>query len=69
MPVNWLYNRPDNMRRGYLSNNVYSILETEHIPDLTPSENWNHTVNGVTGPEQPKNLRLTSDELLKVIIL
>lgn len=66
MPVNWLYNRPDNMRRSYLSNNVYNILETEHIPDLTPSENWDRAVNGVTVPEQPKSLRLTSDKQLKV---
>ncbi|CAL4952123.1 unnamed protein product [Urochloa decumbens] len=54
MPVNWLYNRPDNMRRSYLSNNMYNILETEHIPDLTPSENWDRAVNGVTVPEQLK---------------
>ncbi|PAN32721.1 hypothetical protein PAHAL_5G507300 [Panicum hallii] len=57
MPVNWLYNRPDNMRRSCLSNNVYSILETEHIPDLAPSENWDRAVHGVT---------VTSDKQLKV---
>ncbi|CAO2186023.1 unnamed protein product [Urochloa humidicola] len=66
MPVNWLCNRPDNMRRSYLSNNMYNILETEHIPDLTPIENWDRSVNGVTVPEQLKSLRLTSDEQLKV---
>ncbi|CAO2161410.1 unnamed protein product [Urochloa humidicola] len=66
MPVNWLYNRPDNMRRSYLSNNMYNILETEHIPYLTPIENWGRSVNGVTVPEQLKSLRLTSDEQLKV---
>ena len=60
MPVNWLYNRPDNMRRICLSNNVYSILETEHIPDLAASENWDLAVHGVT---------VTSDKQLKVIIL
>jgi len=57
MPVNWLYNRPDNMRRICLSNNVYSILETEHIPDLAASENWDLAVHGVT---------VTSDKQLKV---
>ncbi|OEL36716.1 Protein ALWAYS EARLY 3, partial [Dichanthelium oligosanthes] len=66
MPISWLYNRPDNMRRSYLSNNAYSILDTERIPDLTPSENWDHAVNGVTVPELPKSLLLTSDEQLKV---
>jgi len=60
MPVNWLYNHPDNMRRSCLSNNVYSILEAEHIPDLAPSENWDLAVHGVT---------VTSDKQLKVIIL
>jgi hypothetical protein len=48
------------MRRSCLSNNVYSILETEHIPDLAPSENWDRAVHGVT---------VTSDKQLKVIIL
>ncbi|RLN23123.1 protein ALWAYS EARLY 2-like [Panicum miliaceum] len=57
MPVNWLYNHPDNMRRSCISNNVYSILETEHIPDLAPSENWDRAVHGVT---------VTSDKQLKV---
>ncbi|XP_066316956.1 protein ALWAYS EARLY 3-like isoform X1 [Miscanthus floridulus] len=61
MPVNWLYNRPDNMRRSYLSNNAYSILEMDHIPDLTPSENGDHAVNGATVLEGLKKLRLTSD--------
>lgn len=66
MPVNWLHNRPDNMRRSYLSNNVYNILETDHIPDLTPTENWDHAVNGVTVPEGPKSRCLTSDKHPKV---
>ncbi|KAG2586406.1 hypothetical protein PVAP13_5NG035200 [Panicum virgatum] len=57
MPVNWLYNHPDNMRRSCLSNNVYSIMEAEHIPDLAPSENWDLAVHGVT---------VTSDKQLKV---
>ncbi|KAG0536103.1 hypothetical protein BDA96_03G035900 [Sorghum bicolor] len=61
MPVNWLYNRPDNMRRVYLSNNAYSILEMDHIPDLTPSENGDHAVNGATVLEGLRSLRLTSD--------
>ncbi|ONM28933.1 Protein ALWAYS EARLY 3, partial [Zea mays] len=61
MPVNWLHNRPDNMRRNYLSNDVYNILEMDHIPDLTPSENRNHAINGTTVFEELKSLRLTSD--------
>jgi hypothetical protein len=67
MPVNWLYNRPDNMRRSYLSNDVYNILEMDHIPDLTPSENEDHVVNGSTVLEGLKSLRLTSDRQPKVI--
>jgi len=68
MPVNWLYNRPDNMRRSYLSNNACSILEMDHIPDLTPSENGDHAVNGATVLEGHKSLRLTSDIQPKVIL-
>ena len=68
MPVNWLYNRPDNMRRNYLSNDVYNILEMDHIPDLTPSENRNHAINGTTVFEELKSLRLTSDRQPKVIL-
>ncbi|PWZ11826.1 Protein ALWAYS EARLY 2 [Zea mays] len=60
MPVNWLYNRPDNMR-SCLSNDAYSILEMDHIPDLTASENEDHAVNGSTVLEGLKSLRLTSD--------
>jgi hypothetical protein len=61
MPVNWLYDRPDNMRRSYLSNDAYNILEMDHTPDLTPSENEDHAVNGSTVLEGLKSLRLTSD--------
>ncbi|XP_062211053.1 protein ALWAYS EARLY 3-like isoform X2 [Phragmites australis] len=65
MPVNWWYNCPDNMKTSYLLSNTYSTLDMEHIPELTTSENWDHTVNGVTVPV-PKSLRLTSDKKLKV---
>ncbi|KAJ1282180.1 hypothetical protein BS78_03G031300 [Paspalum vaginatum] len=65
MPVNWLDNCPENMRRSYLSNNVHSILDTEKIPDLTPSENWDHGVDGVSAPERPNTLCLTSHKQLK----
>ncbi|XP_062195245.1 protein ALWAYS EARLY 3-like isoform X2 [Phragmites australis] len=64
MPVNWLYNRPDNIR-SYLSSNAHSILDVERIPGLASSDNWDQTVNGVTVPT-PKRLWLTSDKQLKV---
>jgi hypothetical protein len=56
------------MRRVYLSNNAYSILEMDHIPDLTPSENGDHAVNGATVLEGLRSLRLTSDIQPKVIL-
>jgi len=56
------------MRRSYLSNNAYSILEMDHIPDLTPSENGDHAVNGATVLEGLKKLRLTSDIQPKVVL-
>ncbi|WVZ72656.1 hypothetical protein U9M48_021078 [Paspalum notatum var. saurae] len=65
MPVNWLDNCPENMRRSYLSNNAHSLLDTEQIPDLTPSENWDHGLDGVSAPEHPNTLCLISHKQLK----
>ncbi|KAK3160604.1 hypothetical protein QOZ80_1BG0061760 [Eleusine coracana subsp. coracana] len=68
MPVNWSDNRPDNMRRSYLSNNAQHVLEMEHIPNLVPSENFYHTTNGVSVTERPRCLHLKPDEQLKFTV-
>lgn len=66
MPVDWLYSRPDYMRRSYLSN---SILEMDQIPYLTPSDNGDHAVNGAAVLEGLRSLRLTSPKVILFKIL
>lgn len=52
MPVDWSDNLPDTMRRSCLSNNEQSVPEMEHIPNLVPSENFYHTIKGVSKPDE-----------------
>jgi hypothetical protein len=67
MPVNWLDNCPDDMRRSHLPNNVQSILEMERIPNLAPSENLYHITNGLSVPGQSKSMHLKPDEQVMIL--
>ncbi|PUZ39933.1 hypothetical protein GQ55_9G383400 [Panicum hallii var. hallii] len=65
MPANWLDNLPDNVRSTLDSHDVHNLLEMEHVSELTPSSNRDHTINEVSIPELPISLDVTSDQQLE----
>ena len=67
MPANWLDNLPDNVRSTLDSHDLHNILEMEHVSELTPSGNRDHTINEVSIPELPITLDITSDQQLEVL--
>jgi hypothetical protein len=67
MPANWLDNLPDNVRSTLDSHDVHNLLEMEHVSELTPSSNRDHTINEDSIPELPISLDVTSDQQLEVL--
>ena len=68
MPVNWLDNLPDDLKkRNSLPNNAHRKVDIGHISELNPKENWGHIMNGVSVFEPSSSPHVTSDEQLKVI--
>ncbi len=66
MPVNWLDNLPDDLKkRSFLSNNSHNRVEVEQIPKFTSKENWDH----ISGEAEPsKTMHITSDEQVEVLL-
>ncbi|CAM0880183.1 unnamed protein product [Alopecurus aequalis] len=65
MPVNWLDNLPDDLKRNSLPNNAHRKVDIEHIPELTSKESWGDIMNGVSVSEASSSPHVTSDEQLK----
>lgn len=68
MPVNWLDNLPDDLKkRSSLSNNAHRKPDFEHIPELTSKESWGNIMNDISVPESSSSRQVTSDEQHKVL--
>jgi hypothetical protein len=68
MPINWLDNLPDDLKkRNFLSNNAHRKVDIEPIPELTAKESWGHIMNGLSGSEPSSSPQVKSDEQLKVL--
>uniref|UniRef100_A0A0D9X542 SANT domain-containing protein n=1 Tax=Leersia perrieri TaxID=77586 RepID=A0A0D9X542_9ORYZ len=65
MPVNWLDNLPNDLKRkSFLLNNSHN-REVEQIPDLTSNEIWDH-ISGEPVPS--KTMHRTSDEQVEIAL-
>jgi hypothetical protein len=62
MPINWLDNLPDHLKkRNSLSNNAHRKVDIEHIPELTTKESCGHIINGVSRSEPSSSPNVTSE--------
>lgn len=60
MPVNWLDNLPNDLKkRNSLSNSARWKVDTELTPERTTKESWGHIMNGASRSEPASSSQVT----------